>query len=368
MKIDDVFNVYGGNSNLTEKNIYANKPLNESTSARIVSSSLLDSTTMGVIDKNAIIERKRIKTFDCPCIIISRNGNAGMASYCNELIAPTDHAYVVTIKEHFKNKINIQWFSLVCNSITLKCISNEDSNATFSKNLFLNQDIPHPLPTITEQNAIVEKYNRLKILEQKISMEINKINEICLLELKLSKYVTLTMSDIANLNKGSSKISEEMIYKNNDSNGIPVYSSATENNGIMGKISTECYEQFPKQGNSNELTWATNGYAGKVFYRDTAYLYSEKCGRIVIKEQYQNKILPQYLCFILNQVTHKYTTAESNNGKLDIINMKKVKVNIPVTNDEKFDIDLQNQIVELYNKLEFIKNTLCNIKNKISLL
>ncbi len=113
------------------------------------------------------------------------------------------------------------------------------------------------------------------------------------------------------------------------------------------------------------MTWTTNGYAGKVFYRDNKYLYSEKCGRIVLRKEYQNIINPEYLMYILNQITYKYRTSESNNGKLDIIHMSNIKVPLPLDHEGKIDPEDQNKIVDIYHEIERIKNRLEKVTNLI---
>ena len=174
----------------------------------------------------------------------------------------------------------------------------------------------------------------------------------------LSSYTKLEVNKIALLNKGSNRISEEMIYKNFDKDGIPVYSSATENEGLLGSVSKKCYDDFEKKGNAEELTWTTNGYAGVVFYRPNKYLYSVKCGRIVVRKKYKALINVKYLCYILNQITYKYKTSESNNGKLDIVHMAEIPVLLPVDRYGNIDLVKQNEIVELYDKLLVIKRKL----------
>lgn len=160
-----------------------------------------------------------------------------------------------------------------------------------------------------------------------------------------------------------------MIYHNCEKDGIPVYSSATENEGLMGKVTREYFDSFEKKGGRDELTWATNGYyAGKVFYRDSEYLYSEKCGRIVLRAEYKEKIMPRFLCIMLNQLTFRYRTAEATNCKLDIIHMEEIPVRIPVKKNGEIDLEIQREIVKKYEVLEVLKKELNDILAEIKLL
>lgn len=57
----------------------------------------------------------------------------------------------------------------------------------------------------------------------------------------------------------------------------PVYSSQTENNGELGRISTYDYD-------GEYLTWTTDGaYAGTIFHRKGKFSITNVCGLISIK-------------------------------------------------------------------------------------
>lgn len=348
MKISDIFYINQGHQ-ITDEEIY---------SATGSIPILTANNEIKGYGKTSIVDLDSL-----PCLSYPSKAFTGNV-YVQTKRFDANNTAVLIPKEKYRVEMNLHYFARVLGKIFLNYLSSESQVNYLGKESLSNIEIPYPFPSLKEQDAFVENYKKLEELRHKITQELDKIKSLFSFELKLPKYITLPMSEITLLNKGSNKISEEMIYKNNDPQGIPVYSSATENNGLMGKISITCYEKFHKQGKANELTWATNGYAGKVFYRDTNYLYSEKCGRIVIREQYKDKILPQYLCIILNQTTYKYKTSESNNGKLDIIHMEKIPIDIPIKADGEIDIELQKEIIVLYKKIKFIEEKLTLIRNK----
>lgn len=299
-----------------------------------------------------------------PCLTYPSKAFTGEIFVQTKLFDANNTAVLIP-KEKYRSEMKLQYFAIILGKLFLNYLSSESQVSYLSKETLSNIEIIYPFPSLKEQEQVVTQFKKLKNIERDITKILDNIKNLYSYELKLSKCITLPMSKIALLNKGSNKVSEEMIYKNNDPHGIPVYSSATENDGLMGKVTEKVYEDFHKQGYASELTWTTNGYAGKVFFRDTKYLYSEKCGRIVIREQYREKILPQYLCIILNQITHKYKTAESNNGKLDIIHMEKIPVDIPIDSNGEFDVKIQKKVIELYQKLKVVEDRLKLIRNKI---
>lgn len=350
MKISDIFYINQGHQ-ITDEEIYfasGNIPI------------LTANNEIKGYGKSQIVNRS-----DLPCLTYPSKAFSGKIYVQSELF-DANNTTVLIPKEKYRPEMNLHYFASILGNIFLTYLSSESQVSYLGKASLSNIEIDYPFPSIKKQDDFVKHFEKMNKLEGLITNEIEKIEKIISYELELEKFITLTMSEIAILNKGSNKISEEMIYKNYDSKGIPVYSSATENDGLMGMVSSKCYDEFHKQGSAKELTWTTNGYAGKVFYRNTDYLYSEKCGRIVIRQQYQNKILPQYLCYILNQITYKYKTSESNNGKLDIIHMENIPVKIPIKSNSEIDVSLQIKIINAYNKLEEYKQKLFKIKAKLN--
>lgn len=363
MKINDVFIVTTG-PRITQEEVYYHKGNLPCATAQTQN----DGITW-YCDERYLNDKYPDTVIKEPCITWAKDGYAGKMFYRDYNFFPNDHCGVLLLRDEYKDKLLLKFFMYSMQSYIMTCANQPNTQPMLYNETMSNIELPsniYPFPSLKEQNAIVERFERIEEIKQNITKELDKIKCLCSYELKLSKYVTFLMSEITLLNKGSNKISEEMIYKNSDPQGIPVYSSATENAGLMGRVKAECYEKFQKQGHANELTWATNGYAGKVFYRDTDYLYSEKCGRIVIREKYRDKILPQYLCFMLNQITYKYKTAESNNGKLDIINMEKIPINIPIDSNGEIDVEFQKKIIELYQKIELLEKKLIFIRDKIA--
>lgn len=152
----------------------------------------------------------------------------------------------------------------------------------------------------------------------------------------------LFIKEICNVDRGT-VISEADIYKNYDKDGVPVYSSKTENDGVMGYVSREFYNKSTNKGEPNTLTWNTDGNAGKVFLREKEYLYTNVCGKLTLKPDKQINL--KWLQIVLNNETKKYTTSNANNGKLMSGQMKNIKIKVP-------DIKIQEKIVEEYKRIE----------------
>ncbi len=109
------------------------------------------------------------------------------------------------------------------------------------------------------------------------------------------------------------------------------------------------YEQVKdkKIGRKGDLSWVTNGYAGKVTLRDTDFLPTEKCGVAAIKKKYKDIVNPKWLEIYLNSITKKYVVAKEGNGKLEIVQMKNIPVIIPDLNEQKLIVEeyIKNQLI-----------------------
>lgn len=100
----------------------------------------------------------------------------------------------------------------------------------------------------------------------------------------------------------------------------PVYSSQTENNGELGKISTYDFD-------GEYLTWTTDGAnAGSVFYRKGKFSVTNVCGLLEVK----NKLMiPKFLYYVLSIEAPKYVNAGMGNPKLMSNVMAKIRVAVP---------------------------------------
>lgn len=100
----------------------------------------------------------------------------------------------------------------------------------------------------------------------------------------------------------------------------PVYSSQTENNGELGKISTYDFD-------GEYLTWTTDGAnAGSVFYRKGKFSVTNVCGLLETKSKV---MIPKFLYYVLSIEAPKYVNAGMGNPKLMSNVMAKIRVAVP---------------------------------------
>ena len=137
-----------------------------------------------------------------------------------------------------------------------------------------------------------------------------------------------TISDICNISRG--RVMSKYYIQENEGE-YPVYSSQTENNGELGKISTYDFS-------GEYLTWTTDGAnAGTVFYRKGKFSVTNVCGLLEVKD---DSVLTKYLYYTLNVEAPKYVNKGMGNPKLMSNVMARIKVQLP-------PIEVQREIVKI---------------------
>lgn len=100
----------------------------------------------------------------------------------------------------------------------------------------------------------------------------------------------------------------------------PVYSSQTENEGILGTICTFDYD-------GEYLTWTTDGAnAGSVFYRNGKFSITNVCGLLDVQDDVVNT---KFLYYVLVVVAPKFVNKGMGNPKLMSNVMGRISIPIP---------------------------------------
>ena len=120
-------------------------------------------------------------------------------------------------------------------------------------------------------------------------------------------------------------------YIRDNAGEYPVYSSQTENEGMLGLISTYDYE-------GEYLTWTTDGAnAGSIFYRLGKFSITNVCGLLKVKSE---DVLTRYLFYVLTIESPKYVSRGMGNPKLMSNVMARIKIAIP-------PLQVQSEIVRI---------------------
>lgn len=155
VELKKLFYISGGNSGLSEEFIYNNQPANSSESIPILSSATIEDKLMGYVSRYSMPDGNNLKIFNGPSILVTRNGYAGTMSYLSiDEFTTNDHAYVLTPKARWADKINLRWSINQYQELFYNLVTSKTDNATFNKNYAGKQKIK--LPEIKIQNRIAK--------------------------------------------------------------------------------------------------------------------------------------------------------------------------------------------------------------------
>ncbi len=136
------------------------------------------------------------------------------------------------------------------------------------------------------------------------------------------------VDEICSISRGK-VMSKDFIKEN--AGDYPVYSSQTENDGELGRISSYDFD-------GEYLTWTTDGAnAGTVFYRSGKFSVTNVCGLLKVNK---DNILTRYLYYTLSVEAPKYVNSGMGNPKLMSNVMARVTIPVP-------PIEVQSEIVRV---------------------
>lgn len=215
---------------------------------------------------------------------------------------------------------------------------------------------------IEAQKNIIEKYQIIKEVRQKVEKYRKRINEVNV-EIKSSnKIIKLAIQDIFDLSVKTNDSKFTKTFINKHQGAIPVYSAskfpdAVDYGNVEDNLKGIKYFE-------NCLTWNIDGSIGKAHYRKGRFSLSEKVIPLIVKESLKGRVDLVFLKHAIENKVSKYCFGFGNKaGKGKI---KNIKILFPI--DSKSEIDLQSQKVtaKKYQKIEEIKLAINNELNSIS--
>lgn len=252
-------------------------------------------------------------------------------------------------------------------SLTNKQILSTTINIPINKNG--NYDIE-------KQKEIVKKYEIVeeKKKELKEKFDYFKDVQVDFMATELSKSKSMKIKDIFDLSIGSNGSNFTKTFIKNNSGDIPVYGASKDNEiPSYGYVEDNAVIKEKKNGKIQEtnvkyfndcLTYNIDGFAGYVFYREGKFSLSEKVRPLIIKDEYKNYLIPEYLKFVIEPIfrnNRKGRLGESEKNeytKLYINMIEDIEIKIPIINDGTFDLEKQREIVRKYKAIGEMKNSI----------
>jgi len=341
-KISEVFDYFPGNHGLTEEVIYRYQPTSQGDSVPIFSGSKDNIVPVGVINKNARNnEGKDIEYFKGPCVILTKDGSAGLLTYKDQgIFTINHHACVLKTKNEWKDKIDLDWFAQQYHKKLYQYVTSKSDNCVFSTEWF--DRIPFVIPNLNTQNRQKEK-------KQKLSSIVNSIDNLIYLikEVIANKIIEFTdgatdeIQNIFQVKGGNSGLTEEFIYNNqpnNEEEKIAILSSATLDVNMMGYISRNARigRKILKIFEGPCILVARNGYAGTMTYIESSeFTTNDHAYVLTPKKLWKGKIDLRWFVYQYQKLFYNLITSKSDNATFNKEYAEKQKVKIP-------DIKIQN--------------------------
>jgi restriction endonuclease S subunit len=164
--VSNILDCYGGNTGLTEKEIYQTI-LTEGQRYKVLSASTSEETQLGSIPKVNLNGRELEVLEDKEGILVIRKGKAGITFYHEKgKYTLTDDAYFLTIKESCEYDISLKWLISQYRQIFFEYSSSSDNGTWNMTGFFKNVKID--IPSYEEQLELVKTYDYLESLQTKI--------------------------------------------------------------------------------------------------------------------------------------------------------------------------------------------------------
>jgi len=174
--INRILDYQGGNPGLTEETIYQ-KILQTGERYEVISGSTVQELRLGTIPITKI-KARQLKTFtNKDGILVIRVGKAGMSFFLKKgKYTITDNVYILYLKDNCQYKINLKWLMYQLKAIFFQYSPTAEYGAWNMTGFFENVYIG--IPSETEQNLVVKKYEKIEELENTLKMILYKIETL----------------------------------------------------------------------------------------------------------------------------------------------------------------------------------------------
>lgn len=365
--ISQIFDYFPGNHGLTEEIIYDFQPTSERDRIPIFSGSKDNIVPIDFICANAKNnEGQEIEYFQGPCLILTKDGSAGLLTYKERgMFTLNHHACVLKVKETWKDKLDQEWFAYQYKERLLQYVTSKSDNRVFSTEWF--DRILFEIPDYPIQVDLRNKKKKLSILQ----------NHLAGLKLNLEKItrgiVPSIKGEMAGLSKifdfrgGNGGLTEEFIYSNQPNDvdkKIPILSSATLKVNMMGYVSVEAKPNGKKLKIflGPCILVARNGYAGTMTYIEKGKFATNDHAYILTpKKKWFKKINLRWFVHQYQELFYNLVTSKSDNATFNKEYAEKQRVMMP-------SINIQNRIAEKLLKIDNLVENMEKTEEQIKML
>ena len=289
-------------------------------------------------------------------------GNAGKCNVISGQFCLAQNNGILILKENIdKNTINLDFVSHILNGLLPQLAKGDKPKSLVWKDF---QNILIPLPIVDDKTFDINKQNELaqkyKDIEEKKKVLLEKIDILNKTKVMFDnnipiRYKNVPITEIFTPKGGNMKLSKEWCKENTGK--YPVYSGSTTSEKF-GSISNYEYD-------GNFLTWVIDGLAGYVMNIKGKFSITCHRGILLPTEECKNIDL-QYVKYVIEPIFRERARGRIGiNGKNEYTALKPAHIKkyndsipIPIDDDGKYDLEMQQELAQKYATIETIKQNL----------
>jgi hypothetical protein len=284
--VGKIFDIVSGND--IDEKIFYNHP----GKVPVVSGQTSNNGIRGLV--NSEVLSKISNLVEKESITITKDGvYSGKMFYRDSPFFLGGHCHAITLKEEWKDKIDLKWFCYTQQENIFRYVSSKAGNGTIPKEILSRIKVRFPT-NISFQKKLVNKYFNLQKLKNKMEIVNKKINDIfnknLIFENKDEAFIKLNLI-FRHVSRNDS-LSEEGIYKKSSllkksKRIITVLSGSTD--GIYGYYPFE--DDIHIVNNKPCIQVVTRGDAGKLrFLKKGTYATNTNSMLMVMKEDIKDSL------------------------------------------------------------------------------
>jgi len=319
----------------------------------------------GQTEKGGIVAYIDTYNQNGPCITFTTYGQkAGKIFYRKGNYTIGRNCMGLRSKDKYKDKINLMWFSYKFQNLFHRLrIGELEGQRSLNKTLLENVKITIPDKLIQEKQ--LKTYAKTQYLQDNIDKLLEHAENFIKTKIQITEYIyDEEIKKIFDIIGGNSGLTEEFIYynqPNNEEEKIPILSSATLDNNLMGYVSRIAKINGKKLKIFKGLCIlvARNGYAGTMTYiENERFTTNDHAYVLILKKEWKEKINLRWFVHQYQELFYNLVTSKSDNATFNKEYAEKQKVKIP-------DIKVQISIAEKLQKIDYLMKNFQFLKEKI---
>lgn len=288
------------------------------------------------------------------CLAWNRQGSVGYVFYHDHKFTTTDDHRPMFLKKEYTGKVLPEYARVQIENALLSHGFRWGKTAGISKIKDIFIDIPYQQSQINigKQKEFIDKYNKISIVKNKLLKYLDILDNSLVIVSSQYKQLAVSLEDEQYF---SIMIGKRVLKKDILEKGIPIYSSNVKI--PFGYASKSNLKNFDK----DSILWGIDGnFIWNLIPKNKIFEATDHCGRLQILNE---SILPEYVYYTLNESASSYGFNRSYRASLN--NIKEVTFSIPITEDGKFDVIAQKEMISRYKKIEITKTKIIRLIKQV---